>query len=145
MYSEAMTDARKSYTKNALALCEKIVREDTANESGIADMAYIMMASLTASQQDELLYAKAYDMLVQFEARYPNSPNRDYYTIVRASLARGLKKDKEANLLMRNFPKEFPNSKRQKLARDEWGKLTGQKPPSDDEVAKAKSAARKKN
>ncbi len=130
-YKAALKCSKESYSKNALAMCESIVREDPLNKSGVADMAYIMMAALTVTRNDEVLRLRAYNMLCEFMARYPNSPNVDYYTVVRASLAHGMGKKDEAYRLLYDFPKRFPNSKRMGMARREWSKLTGESGTTD--------------
>lgn len=130
-YKEALQRNKDGYGPAARALCAEIVREDPKNKSGVADMAYIMFTSLTVSRNDAVLRRQAYARICEFDARYPGSPNRDYYTIVRAAMAQDLGKNDEAIRLLRDFPTSFPNSKRMSLARDAWDKLTKQPLPTD--------------
>ena len=125
-YDEAQKMLKEQYKPTARAIYAAIVRDDPENKSGVADMAYLRCISLMVTRNDEVLRRQAYARVCEFDQRYPQSNNRDYYTMMRAVLASDLGNKDEAMRLLSDFPSRFPNSSRLPQARAEWGKLTKQ-------------------
>lgn len=121
-----LVDGRK---KEARAMFSKVVENDPKNISGTADMAFIKMVSLIVDKDSDLQRREAYNKIRQFEARYPESAHKDYYTLIRAILAVDLGEINEAHRLLGPYPDRFPDSKYLKLALKTWKEL----PPAKKE------------
>lgn len=122
-FQDAETKLLSGYKKEAQAMYAKVVNSDPTNISGKSDLAFIKMVALMVDRDDDMLRKKAYEKIREFLARYPNSPYRDYYTVVRATLAADLGNYAEAHALLDRFPEEFPNSRYEELARTVWQSL----------------------
>lgn len=143
-FQDAESKLLSGYKKEAQAMYAKVVNSDPTNMSGKSDLAFIKMVALMVDRDDDLLRKKAYDKIREFLARYPNSPYRDYYTVVRATLAADLGNYAEAHALLDRFPEEFPNSRYEELARTVWQSLPTKfdKPATKPtESAKSRSAS----
>jgi thioredoxin-related protein len=109
--------------KEARALYEHVVDKDPDNSHGKSDVAFVRMVSLIVDQDDDALRKKAYNRIREFEARYPNSKHKDYYTLIRATLAADLGDTNAAHRLLDEFATRFPESKFQKQAHETWKTL----------------------
>lgn len=119
--------------KEARAMYAHVYEKDPTNKFGRSDMAFIKMVSLMVDQDDDALRQKALNRIKEFEALFPDSEHKDYYTLIRATLAADLGDTNAAHRLLESFPDRFPDSKYQKLAHDTWKSL----PPVTKETAKA--------
>lgn len=118
--------------KEARAMYSKVVENDPENKFGKSDMAYVKMCSLIVDRDSDLLRREAYSKIREFEARFPKSEHKDYYTLIRAILAADLGETNEAHKLLGNFPDRFPDSKYSKIAHQTWKDL----PPVKKESSK---------
>ncbi len=121
--------------REARAMYGHVVEKDPENKHGKTDMAFIKMVSLMVDDDDDALRLKAYNKIKEFEARFPDSPHKDYYTLIRATLAADLGEINSAHKLLENYTDRFPDSKYQKLAYDTWKTL----PPVKKETSAASS------
>jgi thiol-disulfide isomerase/thioredoxin len=124
--------------KEAHAQYAKVVDRDPANARGMTDLAYIKMVALMVDRDEEALRQQAYDMIREFEARFPDSRNKDYYTVIRAMFAADLGKYAEAHALLDDFPTRFPNSRYIEMAHETWQDLP---PASRDSSTRNSSSA----
>jgi thiol-disulfide isomerase/thioredoxin len=120
---------RAGYKKEARAQYAKIVETDPANQTGYADVAFIKMVSLMVDRDDQSLRQEAYSKITEFLARYPDSPHKDYYTVIRATLAIDLDRTDEAIALLQDFPTQFPNSRFTSMAHQLWTSLPAASKP----------------
>lgn len=111
------------YKKEAHAQYAKIVERDPKNTSGQTDLAFIKMVALMVDRDEEALRKQAYDKIKEFEARFPNSTNKDYYTVIRAMFAADMGRYTEAHSLLDDFPTRFPNSRYIEMAHETWQEL----------------------
>jgi len=125
--------------KEARAMYEHVVDKDPQNRFGKSDMAFIKMVSLIVDDDDDAKRRKAYNKIKEFESRFPTSPHKDYYTLIRATLAADLGETNAAHKLLENFPDRFPDSKYQKLAYETWKSLP---PVKKETTIKAESTAK---
>jgi hypothetical protein len=114
---------------------QKVYEKDPKNKFGKSDMAFIKMVSLMVDQDDDALRQKALNKIKEFEALFPDSEHKDYYTLIRATLAADLGDTNSAHRLLETFADRFPDSKYQKLAFDTWKSL----PPIKKETKVASS------
>lgn len=121
--------------REALAMYTKVVNEDEKNVSGVADRAFIQMVALIVDRDDDKLRQKAYDKITEFSARFPNSPHKDHYTVIRAMMAADLGKYNEAHSLLDDFPDRFKNSRYAEMAYDTWKSLPPANTRSSQETA----------
>gem|GEM_PF-615244 len=135
-FADAEAKLMAGYKKEARAMYAKIVDRDPENKFGKSDLAFIRMVALMVDRDDEQLRVAAHEKIKEFLKRYPNSPHKDYYTVVRAMLAADLGDYAEAHALLDRFPEEFPNSRYQDLARSVWQDL-----PQDYKSLQKKPAA----
>lgn len=124
------------HKKEARAMYSKVVENDPKNISGKSDMAFIKMVSLIVDRDSDLQRKEAYQKIREFEARYPDSEHKDYYTLIRAILAVDLDEITEAHRLLATFASRFPDSKYAKMAHDNWKSL----PPVKKDSSKKSSA-----
>jgi hypothetical protein len=122
-FEDAETKLKAGYKKEARAMYAKIVERDPENKFGRSDLAFIKMVALMVDREDDELRRAAHAKIKEFLKRYPDSPHKDYYTVVRAILAADLGDYAEAHALLDRFPEEFPNSRYQELARSVWQEL----------------------
>ena len=114
---------RSGRKKEARAQYAKIVETDPSNQTGYADVAFIKMVSLMVDRDDPALRQEAYSKISEFLARYPNSPHKDYYTVIRATLAIDLDRTEEAAALLQDFPAQYPQSRFTEMAYKLWTSL----------------------
>ncbi|MCX7624924.1 MAG: thioredoxin family protein [Candidatus Sumerlaeaceae bacterium] len=122
-FADAETKMKAGYKKEARAMYAKIVERDPENKFGKSDLAFIRMVAFTVDRDDDEQRRLAHAKIKEFLKRYPNSPHKDYYTIVRAILATDLGDYAEAHALLDRFPEEFPESRYRELARSLWEEL----------------------
>lgn len=122
-FADAESKLMAGYKKEARAMYAKIVERDPENKFGRSDLAFIKMVALTVDREDDNLRRTAHAKIKEFLKRYPNSPHKDYYTVVRAILAADLGDYAEAHALLDRFPEEFPGSRYEELARSVWQEL----------------------
>ncbi|MGB9691131.1 MAG: thioredoxin family protein [Candidatus Sumerlaeaceae bacterium] len=122
-YADAENKLVAGYKKEARAMYAKIVERDPTNKFGKSDIAFIKMVALMVDREDDQLRRTAYVKIREFLKRFPDSPYKDYYTVVRSILAADLGDYAEAHALLDRFPEEFPNSRYQDLARSVWEEL----------------------
>lgn len=118
---------RSGRKKEARAQYAKIVETDPSNQTGYADIAFIKMVSLMVDRDDPVLRQEAYSKISEFLARYPNSPHKDYYTVIRATLAIDLDRTDDAAALLQDFPTQFPQSRFTEMAYKLWTSLPATK------------------
>jgi thiol-disulfide isomerase/thioredoxin len=128
--------------KEARAMYQKVYEKDPKNQFGKSDMAFIKMVSLMVDQDDDALRQKALNKIKEFEALFPDSEHKDYYTLIRATLAADLGDTNAAHRLLETFADRFPDSKYQKLAYDTWKSLPPVK--KDTKVASSKDSSSSK-
>lgn len=128
---EADSSLISQQKKKARAMYQHVVEKDPENKFGKSDMAFIKMVSLMVDEDDDALRRMAYNKIKEFEARFPDSEHKDYYTLIRATLAADLGETNSAHKLLENYTERFPDSKYQKLAYDTWKSL----PPVKKETA----------
>jgi len=122
-FADAESKLMAGYKKEARAMYAKIVERDPTNKFGKSDVAFIKMVALMVDREDDGLRRAAHTKITEFLKRFPDSPNKDYYTVVRAILAADLGDYAEAHALLDRFPEEFPESRYQDLARSVWQEL----------------------
>ncbi len=122
-FADAESKLMAGYKKEARAMYAKVVERDPTNKFGKSDLAFIKMVALMVDREDDQLRRAAHAKIKEFLKRYPNSPHKDYYTVVRAMLAADLGDYAEAHALLDRFPEEFPESRYQDLARTVWQEL----------------------
>jgi thiol-disulfide isomerase/thioredoxin/tetratricopeptide (TPR) repeat protein len=122
-FADAESKLMAGYKKEARAMYAKIVERDPSNKFGKSDVAFIKMVALMVDREDDGLRRAAHTKITEFLKRFPDSPNKDYYTVVRAILAADLGDYAEAHALLDRFPEEFPESRYQDLARSVWQEL----------------------
>lgn len=122
-FADAESKLVAGYKKEARAMYAKIVERDPSNKFGKSDLAFIKMVALMVDREDDQLRRAAHAKIKEFLKRFPESANKDYYTVVRAILAADLGDYAEAHALLDRFPEEFPNSRYQDLARAVWEEL----------------------
>lgn len=113
--------------REARAMYNKVVEKDPDNQFGKTDMAYVKMVSLIVDRDSDLLRRQAYTKIKDFEARFPDSGHKDYYTLIRAMLATDLGETNEAHKLLGGFSDRFPDSKYQKVAQETLKSLPSSK------------------
>lgn len=135
LVSERKTEARAMYSK--------VVEKDPKNQFGKSDTAYVKMVSLIVDKDSDPLRRQAYNKIKEFEARFPDSDHKDYYTLIRAILAADLGETNEAHKLLGTYADRFPDSKYLKVAHDTWKSLPSAKKESASS-AKKESASKSK-
>jgi hypothetical protein len=138
---EAHKENSPQRKREARAMYNKVVEKDPDNKFGKSDMAYVKMVSLIVDRDSDLLRRQAYTKIKEFEARFPKSDHKDYYTLIRAVLATDLGETNEAHKLLGNYAERFPDSKYVKMAHDTWKAL----PPVKKESSKDKASASSKS
>lgn len=122
-FADAEAKMKAGYKKEARAMYAKIVERDPENKYGKSDLAFIRMVAFSVDRDDDEQRRAAHAKIKEFLKRFPNSPHKDYYTIVRAILATDLGDYAEAHALLDRFPEEFPDSRYRDLARSLWEEL----------------------
>lgn len=142
-----LVEAHKSQSaqkkREARAMYNKVVEKDPKNEFGKTDMAYVKMVSLIVDRDSDLLRRQAYTKIKDFEARFPESEHKDYYTLIRAMLATDLGENAEAHKLLGSFPDRFPDSKYLKVAHDTYKSLPAVKTVSSSKTSKTPASSSK--
>ncbi len=141
-----MKDANKKLLegrkKEAGSAYFAIVKRDPSNQFGMSDTAFIKGVSLIVDADDDALRRKAHNMIKEFDKRFPNSTHRDYYTVIRATLAADLGETEEAARLLYDFPERFKDSRYSEMAYKMWNEVKSAAPKSASKPAARTNAAK---
>lgn len=131
-----LRDGRK---REARAMYEQVYEADPKNDHGQSDLAYLRATSLIVDKDDDALRRKAYDRIKEFPTKFPESKNKDNYTIIRATLAIDLGEKEEAAKLLFDFPDRFKDSRYADTAYTLWNSVKDAKSSTKSDSAKKNS------